>query len=229
MKSGFGFADYLLYVRSEGARCGQAKADGTLTSQSAVGQVRGRPSRHKPAASSAVAVSDLRSEWSGPVLHQWARSVPRSRPIFGFPGRTRSVTGCLRVHSSADDAERRCRRSRRLQAVEGASAGDSQPRTFMARADSRALVRWRARIGKTFTAVQRAYRLLYKFGGARRILFLRRSQQSGQAGRGRILQFQRRRSAQVSNPLHGAAAQDQHDQPGRESRDHDPSSACTRC
>ena len=74
--------------------------------------------------------------------------------------------------------------------------------------------------GKTFTAVNVAYRLL-KFGGAKRILFLVDRGNLGKQTEDEFANFEPPDdTAQVPDALHRPAAQDQLDQPGRQGRHH---------
>ncbi len=170
MKPGFGFADYLLYVDRKAIGAVEAKATGTLTgveSQSAkyaAGLPDKLPAHKRPL--------PFLFESNGAVTYftNGLDPSPRSRRVFNFP----------RPETLADSAEQTAQlrgRMRQLPALDESGLWSVQARairnleTSFERADPRALIQMATGSGKTFTAVNVAYRLL-KHGGAKRILFL---------------------------------------------------------
>ncbi len=170
MKAGFGFADYLLYIDRKAVGAVEAKADGTLTgveaqsAKYAAGLPDNLPAHRRPL--------PFLFESNGAVTYftNCLDPKPRSRKIYSFPrpetfadwldqpdqlrARLKSLppfdeTGLWKVQSEA------------IKNLEGS----------FAKADPRALIQMATGSGKTFTAVNIAYRLL-KFGKAKRILFL---------------------------------------------------------
>src|SRR3989442_5112597 len=170
LKSAFGFADYLLYVDRKALGAVEAKAEGTLTgveaqsAKYAAGLPDNLPAHRRPL--------PFLFESNGSVTYftNALDPVPRSREVFNFlrpeslaewVGRPAQLRACLRTLLPLDET--------RLWRV--------QPRAIhnldasFARADPRALIQMATGSGKTFTAVNVAYRLL-KYCGAKRILFL---------------------------------------------------------
>jgi type I restriction enzyme R subunit len=170
MKPGFGFADYLLYLDRKALGAVEAKAEGTLTgveaqsAKYAAGLPENLPAHRRPL--------PFLFESNGAItcFTNGLDPKPRSRKVFSFPRpdtlgdwltqlpqlRARLAqmppldeTGLWKVQAQA---------IKRLE-------------SSLAKADPRALVQMATGSGKTFTAVNEAYRLL-KFGGAKRILFL---------------------------------------------------------
>ena len=170
MKSGFGFADYLLYLDRKAIGAVEAKAGGTLTgveaqsAKYAAGLPDNLPAHRRPL----------------PILFESNGSVtfftngldpkPRSRKIFSFP-RPETLAEWLK-----QPAPLRARLNT-LPPLDEAGLWEVQKKAItsleasLAKADSRSLVQMATGSGKTFTAVNEAYRLL-KYGGAKRILFL---------------------------------------------------------
>ena len=170
MKPGFGFADYLLYVDRKAAGAVEAKADGTLTgveaqsAKYAAGLPENLPAHTRPL--------PFLFESNGSVTYftNGLDPAPRSRQVFNFP----------RVETLAEwlTHERQLRdRLRHLPPLDETRLWTVQTNAIrnleasFAKGDPRALIQMATGSGKTFTAVNVAYRLL-KFGGARRILFL---------------------------------------------------------
>lgn len=170
MKSGFGFADYLLYVDRKAIGAVEAKAEGTLTgveAQSAkysAGVPENLPAFTRPL--------PFLFESNGTVTYftNGLDPLPRSRQIFNFPhpetlvdfaSQPRQLRARLRTLPELSEQGLWGVQMRAIRALE---------KSF-AKADPRALIQMATGSGKTFTAVNIAYRLL-KFGGAKRILFL---------------------------------------------------------
>ncbi len=170
LKPGFGFADYLLYLDRKAIGAIEAKAEGTLTgveaqsAKYAAGLPDNLPAHSRPL--------PFLFESNG-VVTQFTSGldpVPRSRPVFNFP----------RPETLSDWVARPDQLRRRLQQLpelDESRLWDVQARAIRAleesfgRANSRALIQMATGSGKTFTAVNVAYRLL-KYAGAKRILFL---------------------------------------------------------
>jgi type I restriction enzyme R subunit len=170
MKTGFGFADYLLYFERKALGAVEAKAKGTLSgfedqsSKYAAGMPDDLPAHRRPL--------PFLFESNGPVTYftNGLDPVPRSRPVFNFPrpetlGQWVSQPAQLRTQLRQLPPLDECR----LWTVQ-ARAIRSLEESF-GRADPRALIQMATGSGKTFTAVNVAYRLL-KFANAKRILFL---------------------------------------------------------
>jgi type I restriction enzyme R subunit len=170
MKSGFGFADYLLYLDRKAVGAVEAKAGGTLTgveaqsAKYAAGLPDNLPAHRRPL--------PFLFESNGAVTFFTNGLDPkaRSRKVFSFP-RPESLAECV-----TQPAQLRARLST-LPPLDEAGLWKVQQRAItsleasLAKSDSRALIQMATGSGKTFTAVNTAYRLL-KFGGAKRILFL---------------------------------------------------------
>jgi type I restriction enzyme R subunit len=170
MKSGFGFADYLLYLDRKAAGAVEAKPEGTLTgveaqsAKYAAGLPDNLPAHRRPLPFL------FESNGSVTFFTNGLDPVPRSRQVFNFPrpetlaewvAQPAQLRGRLKELPQLDEA--------RLWKVQ-AQAIRNLEQSF-GRADLRALIQMATGSGKTFTAVNVAYRLL-KFGTARRILFL---------------------------------------------------------
>lgn len=170
MKSGFGFADYLLYLDRKAIGAIEAKAEGTLTgveaqsAKYASGLPENLPAHKRPL--------PFLFESNGSVIFftNGLDPLPRSRQLFNFPkpetlaewvAQPLQLRARLKELPQLDES--------RLWKVQ-ARAINNLEKSFD-RADPRALVQMATGSGKTFTAVNIAYRLL-KFGGAKRILFL---------------------------------------------------------
>jgi type I restriction enzyme R subunit len=170
MKAGFGFADYLLYVDRKAIGAVEAKAGGTLTgveaqsAKYAAGLPDNLPAHKRPL--------PFLFESNGSVIYFTNGLDPTSasRQLFGFP----------RVESLADWVNRPRQLRERLRALPPldesrlwkvqARAITSLEASF-AKGRPRALIQMATGSGKTFTAVNVAYRLL-KQADAQRILFL---------------------------------------------------------
>jgi type I restriction enzyme R subunit len=170
MKPGFGFADYLLYVDRKAIGAIEAKADGTLTgaeeqsAKYAAGLPDNLPAHHRPLP------FVFQSNGAVTFFTNGLDPTPRSRPVFAFP---RPET----LAEEVAQTEQLRARLRRLPPLDETglwrvqATAISNLEASFARGDMRALVQMATGSGKTFTAVNEAYRLL-KFAGARRILFL---------------------------------------------------------
>jgi type I restriction enzyme R subunit len=170
LKPGYGFADYLLYVDRKAAGAIEAKAQGTLTgveaqsAKYAAGLPDNLPAHRRPL--------PFLFESNGAVTYftNGLDPVPRSRQVFNFP-RPETLAEWL-----AQPAPLRAR-LKEMPPLDEARLWSVQARAIrnleqsFGRADPRALVQMATGSGKTFTAVNVAYRLL-KFADARRILFL---------------------------------------------------------
>ncbi|MBA2257337.1 MAG: DEAD/DEAH box helicase family protein [Acidobacteria bacterium] len=170
MKPGFGFADYLLYVDRKAIGAVEAKAEGTLTGvevqsgKYAAGLPDNLPAHRRPL--------PFLFESNGSVTYFTSTldPTPRSRQVFALP----------RVETLAEwvkqDQQLRGR-LRGLPSLEESGLWKVQVQAIrnleasLARGDLRALVQMATGSGKTFTAVNVAYRVL-KHAGAKRILFL---------------------------------------------------------
>jgi len=170
MKSGFGFADYLLYLDRKAVGAVEAKAHGTLSgveaqsAKYAAGVPDNLPAHKRPL--------PFLFEANGSVTYftNGLDPTPRSRPLFNFQ-RPETLAEWL-----TQPAQLRARLkalpevdASRLWKVQARAIGNLE-KSF-ADADQRALIQMATGSGKTFTAVNVAYRLL-KFGGVKRILFL---------------------------------------------------------
>jgi type I restriction enzyme, R subunit len=170
MKPGFGSADYLLYLDRKALGAVEAKAEGTLTgveaqsAKYAAGLPDNLPAHKRPL--------PFLFESNGSVTYftNGLDPRPRSRQVFSFP-RPETL-----AESLAQPAQLRAR-LKQLPPLDESRLWKVQTRAIhnleesFGRADSRALIQMATGSGKTFTAVNIAYRLL-KFGKAKRILFL---------------------------------------------------------
>jgi type I restriction enzyme R subunit len=170
MKQGFGFADYLLYVDRKAIGAVEAKAEGTLTgvepqsAKYATGLPDNLPAHRRPL--------PFLFESNGAVTYftNGLDPAPRSRQVFNFPRPETLAMWCPQDHQLRS-------RLRGLPALDETRLWNVQARAIgnleqsFAKANARALIQMATGSGKTFTAVNVAYRLL-KFGGATRILFL---------------------------------------------------------
>ncbi len=170
MKSGFGFADYLLYLDRKALGAVEAKADGTLTgveaqsAKYAAGLPDNLPAHRRPLPFL------FESNGSVTFFTNGLDPKPRSRKVFSFP----------RPETFADALSQLFQLRARLDHLPpldetGLWKVQAQAITnleaSLAQANLRALIQMATGSGKTYTAVSAAYRLL-KFGGAKRILFL---------------------------------------------------------
>jgi type I restriction enzyme R subunit len=170
MKSGFGFADYLLYVDRKAIGAVEAKADGTLTgveaqsAKYAAGLPDNLPAHERPL--------PFLFEANGAVTYftNGLDPLPRSRQVFNFP-RPETLTSWVMQREQLRS------RLQQLPPLDETGLWKVQSKAItnleesFARAAPRALIQMATGSGKTFAAVNIAYRLL-KFGGAKRILFL---------------------------------------------------------
>jgi type I restriction enzyme R subunit len=170
MKSGFGFADYMLYLDRKALGAIEAKSEGTLTgveaqsAKYAAGLPDNLPAHHRPLPFL------FESNGSVAFFTNGLDPKPRSRKVFSFP-RPETLAEWL---TQQDQLRARLKELPPLdetglwkvqkQAITGLESS-------LAKAAPRALIQMATGSGKTFTAVNSAYRLL-KFGGAKRILFL---------------------------------------------------------
>src|ERR1019366_8710513 len=170
MKSGFGFADYLLYLDRKAIGAVEAKPGGTLTgveaqsAKYAAGLPDNLPAHKRPL--------PFLFESNGSVTFATSGldPTPRSRQVFSFPRpdtlaefitQPEQLRARLKDLPPLDEG--------RLWNVQGRAIRNLEE--SFGRADPRALIQMATGSGKTFTAVNVAYRLL-KFGNAMRILFL---------------------------------------------------------
>jgi type I restriction enzyme, R subunit len=170
MKPGFGFADYLLYVDRKAAGAVEAKPTGTLTgveaqsAKYAAGLPNNLPAHRRPLPFL------FESNGSVTFFTNGLDPVPRSRQVFNFP-RPETLAEWV-----AQPGQLRAR-LKNMPPLDEARLWSVQTRAIrnleqsFGRADPRALVQMATGSGKTFTAVNLAYRLL-KFANAKRILFL---------------------------------------------------------
>ena len=170
LRSGFGFADYLLYVDRLVAGVIEAKAAGALAG------VEAQSAKYSQGVPDNFSVHDrplpYLFESNGAVTHftNLRDPTPRSRPVFQFP-RPETLADWL------EQPETLRSRLKKLPELDEARLWSAQARAIrnleasLGRGRPRALVQMATGSGKTFTAVNAAYRLL-KHGGARRILFL---------------------------------------------------------
>ena len=170
MKSGFGFADYLLYLDRKALGAVEAKAEGTLTGVEAQSAkyAAGLPDKlnahRRPL--------PFLFESNGSVIYftNGLDPKPRSRKIFSFP-RPETLSEWL------DQPEQLRARMKALPSLDETGLWKVQAQAIgnleqsFADANLRAIIQMATGSGKTFAAVNIAYRLL-KFGGAKRILFL---------------------------------------------------------
>ena len=170
MKSGFGFADYLLYVDRKAVGAVEAKAEGTLTgveaqsAKYAAGLPDNLPAHRRPL--------PFLFESNGSVFYftNGLDPTPRSRPIFNFPrpetlsdwvGQPVQLRQRLKNLPELDESRLWTVQARAIHNLEKSAANGNL----------RALIQMATGSGKTFTAVNVGYRLL-KYAGAKRILFL---------------------------------------------------------
>jgi type I restriction enzyme R subunit len=170
MKTGFGEADYLLYLDRKAAGAIEAKASGTLTgveaqtAKYAAGLPDDLPAHKRPL--------PFLFESNGSVIYftNGLDPTPRSRQLFNFPrpetlaewvAQPEQLRARLRHLPPLDEG--------RLWTVQ-ASAIRNLEESFKRNAP-RALIQMATGSGKTFAAVNVCYRLL-KFANAKRILFL---------------------------------------------------------
>ena len=170
MKPGFGAADYVLYLDREAVGAIEAKASGALagveeqSAKYAAGLPDDLPAPRRPL--------PFLFESNGSVTYftNGLDPAPRGRQVFNFPrpetladliARPMQLRARLKELPPLDESRLWSVQARAIRNLEESFAG----------AHPRALIQMATGSGKTFTAVNVAYRLL-KFGGARRILFL---------------------------------------------------------
>ena len=170
MKSGFGFADYLLYIDRIAVGAIEAKAEGSLTG------VEAQSAKYSYGVPDGLSVHEnplpFLFESNGAVTRftNGSDPAPRSRQVFNFP-RPETLAGWMaQPHSlRARLRELPMLDESRLWAVQSRAVRNLE-RSF-ADSDPRALIQMATGSGKTFTAVNVVYRLL-KHAGAGRVLFL---------------------------------------------------------
>ena len=184
MKSGFGFADYLLYLDRKAVGAVEAKAEGTLTgveaqsAKYAAGLPENLPAHRRPL--------PFLFESNGAVTFftNGLDPAPRSRPVFNFP-RPETLAEWLSQPTTLRD------RLRHIPPLDETGLWSVQTsairnlETSFAHADPRALIQMATGSGKTFTAVNISYRLL-KFGKCQANPLPRGPSQPWQADRRRI-------------------------------------------
>jgi type I restriction enzyme, R subunit len=171
MKPGFGFADYLLYLDRKAVGAIEAKPEGTLTgveaqsAKYAAGLPDNLPAHRRPLPFL------FESNGSVTFFTNGLDPVPRSRQVFNFPrpetlaewvAQPVQLRGRFKELPQLDEA--------RLWKVQGQAIRNLEQ--SFGRADPRALIQMATGSGKTFTAVNVAYRLLKPPVNAKRILFL---------------------------------------------------------
>jgi type I restriction enzyme R subunit len=169
MKPGFGFADYLLYLDRRALGAVEAKAHGTLSgveaqsAKYAAGLPDNLPAHRRPL--------PFLFEANGSVIYftNGLDPTPRSRQVFNFP-RPETLAEWVR-----QPAQLRARLqalpeldTSRLWTVQARAIGNLEG--SFASANQRALIQMATGSGKTFTAVNVAYRLLKCFTYAARRL-----------------------------------------------------------
>jgi len=211
LKSGHGFADYLLYVNGKAVGVIEAKKEGvtligveTQSERYTTGLPDGLPAWQKPLPFSYESTG-IETRFTNRL-----DPVPRSRPVFSFH-KPETLVAWLESGSSALTA---AQAGNQLLAAEAAAAYGQRTGTFLARMQQmppliddlwppkpqaimnieqslrenrpRALVQMATGSGKTLLAIVLSYRLL-KFAGARRVLFL---VDRGNLGRQTLKEFQ---------------------------------------
>ena len=170
MKSGFGFADYLLYLDRKALGAVEAKAEGTLTGVEAQSAKYAAGLPDKLNAHRRPLPFLFESNGAVTFFTNGQDPKPRSRKVFSFP-RPETLGDWL------EQPEQLRARLKTLPPLDEAGLWKVQGKAIrnleesFADADLRSLIQMATGSGKTFTAVNIAYRLL-KFGGAKRILFL---------------------------------------------------------
>ncbi|MEQ1896663.1 MAG: DEAD/DEAH box helicase family protein [Vicinamibacterales bacterium] len=170
MKTGFGAADYLLYVDRRAAGALEAKAEGTLsgveaqTAKYAAGLPDNLPAHRRPL--------PFLFESNGEVTYftNGLDPTPRSREVFS-PARPETMAEWLSQEASFRERLKHLPDLDKGRLWEKQGLAIERLEASLKKGDPRALIQMATGSGKTFTAVNAAYRLL-KFGGAKRILFL---------------------------------------------------------
>ena len=190
MRSGFGFADYLLYLDRKAVGAVEAKAEGTLTgveaqsAKYAAGLPDNLPARRRPLPFL------FESNGSVTFFTNGLDPIPRSRQVFNFP-RPETLAEWV-----AQPAQLRAR-LRQLPELDETRLWKVQCEAIrnleesFATAAPRALIQMATGSGKTFTAVNVAYRLL-KYARGQAHSFPGGPWESRQTGRGRIRQLRAR-------------------------------------
>jgi type I restriction enzyme, R subunit len=170
MKSGFGFADYLLYLDRRAVGAVEAKAEGTLTgveaqsAKYAAGLPDNLPAHRRPLPFL------FESNGSVTFFTNGLDPKPRSHKVFSFPRPETFAEWLTQLYQLRG-------RLTQLPPLDESGFWKVQTQAItnleasLAKADPRALIQMATGSGKTYTAVSSAYRLL-KFCGAKRILFL---------------------------------------------------------
>jgi type I restriction enzyme R subunit len=170
MKSGFGFADYLLYLDRKALGAVEAKAEGTLTgveaqsAKYAAGLPDNLPAHRRPLPFL------FESNGSVTFFTNGLDPKPRSRKVFSFP-RPETFAECLSQLYQLRG------RLTHLPPLDETGLWKVQTQAItnleasLTKADLRALIQMATGSGKTYTAANVAYRLI-RYGGAKRILFL---------------------------------------------------------
>jgi type I restriction enzyme R subunit len=175
LQTGFGFADYLLYLDRKAVGAVEAKPEGTLSgveaqsAKYAAGLPENLPAHRRPLPFL------FESNGSVTYLTNGLDPAPRSRQVFNFPrpetlaqwlGQDDTLRGRLKQLPPLTEADEP---QWKLWKAQGRALRNLE--ASLAKAHPRALIQMATGSGKTFTAVNMAYRLL-KFGGAKRLLFL---------------------------------------------------------
>ena len=224
MKSGFGQADYLLYVDQTVVGAIEAKSTGSLSgveaqsAKYAAGLPDDLPADHRPLPFLFESNGDV--TWFTNGLDP----KPRARQLFHFP----------RPSALAELAARPEQLRARLQelpALDESRLWSAQARAIrnlessLALAKPRALIQMATGSGKTFAAVNFAYRLI-KYAGARRILFLVDRRNLGRQTEQEFGNFTpTRRFPEVPRAVQRPAIDRERDQSGRQGSHHDDPAA----
>lgn len=170
MKPGFGFADYLLYADRNAIGAVEARPEGTLTgveaqsAKYAAGQPDKLPAHRRPLPFL------FESNGSVTFFTNGLDPIPLSRQVFNFPRPETLAEWSHSRHSSGG-------RLKELPGLDESRLWKVQAQAIrnleqsFGGADPRALIQMATGLGKTFTAVNVAYRLI-KFANAKGILFL---------------------------------------------------------
>ena len=227
MKPGFGFADYLLYLDRKAVGAIEAKPEGTLTgveaqsAKYAAGLPDNLPAHRRPLPFL------FESNGSVTFFTNGLDPVPRSRQVFNFPrpetlaewvAQPVQLRGRFKELPQLDEA--------RLWKVQGQVIRNLEQ--SFGRADPRALIQMATGSGKTFTAVNVAYRLLKPPVNAKRILFLVDRGNLGKQAEDEFANFEPPddpRKFPTLYTVYRPAAQDELDQPRGEGRHHDDPAA----
>ena len=188
LASGYGFADYLLYVDRKAVGVAEAKSEGTtLTGVEVQAEKYGAglpaslPSWHRPLP------FQYKSTGAETQFSNLLDPDPRSRPVFTFHRPetlavwARGMSGIAEAGptspAATDAPVTLLRRLRRMPELDPKGMREAQIKAInnleesLAANHPRALIQMTGGAGKTYTAVAQVYRLI-KFGGAKRVLFL---------------------------------------------------------